>query len=135
MNKSFWLGFAAYLLPTFPLGYAWHLVIFADQYHRLEMYRPEVIIPMGLASMLIQACIFSWAYPRLFSTDARHWIGNAWRSIVIFFLLAGSFTILPVAAKYRMSSVPDFLWLETGFTMLQFAIVGPLIALAHRNHR
>lgn len=133
MNKSFWLGFVAYLLPTFPLGYAWHLVIFADQYHRLEMYRPEVIIPMGLASMLIQACIFSWAYPRLFSTDARLWLGSAWRSSVIFFLLAGSFTILPVAAKYRMSSVSDFLLLETGFTILQFAIVAPLIALAHRN--
>lgn len=134
MSKSFWLGFAAYLLPTFPLGYAWHLVIFADQYHRLEMYRPEVIIPMGLASMLIQACIFSWAYPRLFSTDAGQWLGSAWRSSVIFFLLAGSFTILPVAAKYRMSSVSDFLLLETGFTILQFAIVAPLIALAHRKH-
>lgn len=133
MRKSFWMGVAAYLLPTFPLGYFWHLVIFAEPYRRLELYRPEVIIPMGLMSMLIQACIFSWAYPRLFPPNARHWAGNAWRCGVIFALLAGSFTILPVAAKYRMTSVSDFVLLEAGFTVLQFAIVTPLIALAHRT--
>jgi len=29
--------------------------------------------------------------------------------------------------------VPFYVELETGFTLLQFAIVGPLTALAHRN--
>jgi hypothetical protein len=43
------------------------------------------------------------------------------------------FTTLAVAAKNIVSSVPIYLLLETGFTLLQFAIVGPLIALAHRN--
>jgi hypothetical protein len=32
-----------------------------------------------------------------------------------------------------MISVPAFVQLETGFTLLQFLIVGPLIALAYRN--
>lgn len=132
MNKSFWMGVVGYVLPTFPLGYLWHLVIFAEHYRRLELYRPEVIIPMGLASMLIQAYIFSWAYPRLFPTAQRNWTSNAWRCGIIFALLAGSFTILPVAAKYRMTSVLDFVLLEAGFTMLQFAVVAPLIAFAHR---
>lgn len=133
MTRSFWLGFAAYLLPTFPLGYAWHLVVFAEQYHRLEMYRPEVIIPLGLASMLIQACFFSWAYPRLFNTERARWIGSAGKCGLIFSALAVSFAVLPVAAKYRMSSVADFLTLEVAFTLLQFAVVAPLIALAHRE--
>ncbi len=133
MTKSFWLGFAAYLLPTFPLGYAWHLVVFAEQYHRLEMYRPEVIIPLGLASMLIQACFFSWAYPRLFNTERARWGSSAAKSGLIFSALAVSFAVLPVAAKYRMSSVVDFLTLEVAFTLLQFAVVAPLIALAHRE--
>jgi hypothetical protein len=48
-------------------------------------------------------------------------------------VLSWSFTTLAVAAKNIMSSVPIYLLLETGFTLLQFAIVGPLIALAHRN--
>jgi hypothetical protein len=39
LKSSFWLAVAAYLVPTFPLGYVWHLVSFGEQYHRLEMYR------------------------------------------------------------------------------------------------
>jgi hypothetical protein len=133
MYKTFWLGFAAYLLPSFPLGYFWHLAIFAEAYQRLEMYRAELIIPMGLASMLIQAAFFSWAYPRLFSIERASWGASARRGTAIFAVLAWSFTTLPVAAKYRMASVADFMALETGFTLLQFAIVTPLIALAYRK--
>jgi hypothetical protein len=48
-------------------------------------------------------------------------------------VLSWSFTTLAVAAKNIMGSVPLYVELETGFTLLQFAIVGPLIALAHRN--
>lgn len=135
MRKQFWLGFFAYLVPSFPLGYFWHLVTFAEQYHRLEMYRSDVIIPMGLASMLVQAVFFSWAYPRLFSTERARWSQSALQSFLIFAILAWSYTTLPVAAKYRMASVPDFLLLETAFNLLQFALVAPLIALAHRKAR
>jgi hypothetical protein len=48
-------------------------------------------------------------------------------------ILSWSFTTLAVAAKNIMSSVPIYLLLETGFTLMQYAIVGPLMALAHRN--
>jgi hypothetical protein len=133
MKKPCWLAMLAYLLPTFPLGYAWHLVAFQDAYDRLDLYRAEVIIPFGLASMLVQAAIFAWAYPKLFSTRREDWIASAARFGAVFALLAWSFTTLPVAAKYQMSSVTDFIKLETAFTILQFAIVSPLIALAYRG--
>lgn len=133
MRRSFWLGFAAYIIPSFPLGYCWHLVTFADQYHALDIYRDQVIIPMGLASMIVQACFFSWAYPKLFSTQNADWIKSALASAVVFALLSWSFTTLPVAAKYQMTSVADFMMLETAFTILQFSVIAPLIALAHRQ--
>lgn len=125
--------FSPNLVPTFPLGYFWHLVTFADRYHRLEMYREEVLIPLGLASMVIQAVVFARAYPRLFPVNRIPWQRGAiaWGSI--FGVLAWSFVVLPVAAKYRMASVQDFMLLETCFTALQFAVVSPLIALAHRS--
>src|SRR3979490_2598165 len=69
--RSFWLGVAAYLIPTFPIAYAWHLVVFAPAYEALGIYRPGPIIPFGFASMLIQAIAFSWAYPRLFPQRGR----------------------------------------------------------------
>lgn len=133
MSKSFWLAVLAYLLPTFPLGYFWHLVTFADRYHQLAIYRDDVIIPFGLTSMAIQALLFAWAYPRLFRADAAHWLRGTLGFGIFFGALAWSFAVLPVAAKYRMSSVQDFLMLETAFTFLQFLIVSPLIALAYRS--
>lgn len=133
MTKSFWLAVLAYLLPTFPLGYFWHLVTFAERYRQLAMYRDDVIIPFGLASMAIQAVLFAWAYPRLFGDRAASWQRGAARFGLFFGALAWSFAVLPVAAKYRMSSVPDFLMLESAFTVLQFTIVSPLVALAYRS--
>ena len=126
MNKSFWLAALAYLVPTFPLGYFWHLSIFADRYHQLAMYRDEVIIPLGLASMVLQALLYAWAYPRLFGD--RDWRSGALRFGLVFGMLAWSLAVLPVAAKYRMSSVSGFLALESAFTALQYLIVSPLIA-------
>jgi hypothetical protein len=48
-------------------------------------------------------------------------------------ILSWSFTTLAVAAKNIMTSVPTYVGLETGFTLLQFLVVGPLIALAYRD--
>jgi hypothetical protein len=133
MNQSYWLAFAAYLLPTFPLGYFWHLKTFHAQYEQLGIYREQVIIPFGLAAMVVQGLVFAWMYPRLFSTAHGDWLTSAALFGLIFGVLAWSFAVLPVAAKYRMASVGSFLALETGFTVLQFAVVSPLIALAWRD--
>jgi hypothetical protein len=130
-----WWAVAAYLLPTFPLGYTWHLATFKAAYDRLDLYRSDVVIPLGVASMAVQALLFAWIYPRLFDTGRDAWLRSATRFAAIFGVLAWSFTTLPVAAKYRMTSVADFLALETAFTLLQFAVVSPLIALAYRAPR
>ena len=64
--RAFWLGVAAYLVPTFPIAYVWHLIAFGPAYHRLEIYRDDMVIPFGLAAMAIQGVAFSWLYPRVF---------------------------------------------------------------------
>jgi len=133
MKKQFWLAALAYLLPTFPLGYAWHLVTFHEAYERLALYRAEVIIPFGLASMIIQALFIAWAYPKLFSTRREDWPASAGKFALVFGTLAWSFTTLPVAAKYDMASVSDFLKLESAFTAVQFVVIAPLVALAYRG--
>lgn len=133
VKKSFALAALAYLLPTFPLGYFWHLVTFHEAYERLALYRAEVIIPFGLVSMIIQALFMAWAYPKLFSTRREDWLGSAIRFFLTFGAFAWSLTTLPVAAKYNMTSVTDFLKLETAFTAVQFLVVAPLVALAYRG--
>jgi hypothetical protein len=131
--RGFWLGVAAYLVPTFPIAYVWHLVMFAPAYDALGIYRPDPIIPFGFASMLIQAIAFSWAYPRLFPGRGSAILRRGLVYGLALAILSWSFTTLAVAAKNIMTSVPTYVELETGFTLLQFLIVGPLIALAYRN--
>jgi len=132
-TRSFWLGVAAYLVPTFPIAYAWHLVVFAPAYDALAIYRPDPIIPFGFASMLIQGIIFSWAYPRLLPGRGSAVLKPGLIYGLALAILSWSFTTLAVAAKNIMTSVPVYMQLETGFTLVQFLIVGPLIALAHRS--
>lgn len=130
MKMRFGLGVLAYLLPTFALGFVWHLMLFHGYYERLAIYRKDIIIPFGFLSMLIQAFLFAWVYMQAFTQRNGSLISCGLRYAAFGALLSGSFTILAVAAKNVMTSVPDYLMIETAFTAVQWIMVGPLTALA-----
>lgn len=131
MSKRFALTMAAYVVPTFLLGFTWHLVLFAEYYDALRIYRPDVIIPFGFGSILVQGAIFAWAYAKLVERPEQ--VGTGLRFAAVAALLSWSFTTLAVAAKYPMTSVGGFVAIETGFTVIQFLLVGPLLALSSRG--
>ena len=131
--RNFWLGVAAYRVTTFAIAFAWHLVLFEPSYHALGIYRADPIIPFGLASMVIQGAVFSWTFPRVFAGSRGSLLKNGLLYGLGAGLLSWSFTTLAVAAKHPMASISDFVLLETAFTALQFLVVSPLIALAHRT--
>lgn len=134
MSKKFWLGLAAYVVPTFALGFLWHLVLFAQQYQVLQIYRPDIIIPFGLLSMFIQGAILSWLFPKIMRDDAgASWVLQGLKFGLLVGLFALSYSTVAVAAKHVMTSVPLYLGLETGFTILHYAVVGPLIAFVYRR--
>lgn len=130
MSRHFTLTVLAYLVPTFALGFVWHLVLFAQIYHRLGIYRPAVIVPFGFASMLLQGLIFAAVYPRVARDPAS--FRSAGRFAAVAALLSWTFTTLAVAAKHPMTSVPTFIAIETAFTLVQFGLVAPLLAVAAR---
>src|SRR5690349_24847733 len=76
-RMSYALTMLAYLVPTFALGFVWHLILFARYYERLAMYRHDVIIPFGFLSMLIQAAIFAWFYDAVFVRRGGTVLGRA----------------------------------------------------------
>ncbi len=123
------LAILAYVLPTFPLGYFWHLTIFADFYKTLEVYRGEIIIPFGILSMLIQGLIWSIIYERVFSGEPI--LKGATKFALLAFSLAWSFLVIAVAAKHRMASVGGYVLIETAFLIVHYAIVSPLIAAVY----
>lgn len=130
MTKRYILPVLAYLVPTFALGFVWHLMLFEGYYQALQIYRDDLIIPFGLLSMLIQAVIFAWIFDKGFASADGAWLPRGLRYAGLGALLSWSFTTIAVAAKNIMASVPDYLVIETAFTVVQWLIVGPLTALA-----
>jgi hypothetical protein len=126
----FFLGVLAYVVPTFALGFVWHLILFEQYYKALAMYRSDIIIPFGFLSMLIQAVIFAWIYQCIFA----RWSGARFSRVLVYAVvgaaLSWSFTTIAVAAKNVMTSVPDYLVIETAFTIVQWIMVAPLTVLA-----
>ncbi len=121
----------AYLVPTFLLGYVWHLVLFAGYYERLAMYRHDVVIPLGLASMLVQSFFFAWTWDRL-ASNGTPLAARVWRYALLGALLSWSFTTLAVAAKNVMSSRADYLAIESAFTATQWVLVATATAAISR---
>jgi ABC-type sugar transport system permease subunit len=126
----FFLAVLAYLVPSFALGFVWHLVLFEHSYAALAIYRSDIIIPFGLLSMLIQSVIFAWIYERVFAQQNATLLSRGLTYGALGTVLSWSFTTLAVAAKNVMTSVPDYLIIETGYTAVQWIMVGPLTALA-----
>lgn len=71
MNMRFGLGILAYVVPTFALGFIWHLILFDGYYEQLAIYRKDIIVPFGFLSMLIQAFVFAWIYQQAFARRNR----------------------------------------------------------------
>lgn len=130
MMRRIGIGALSYLVPTFALGFVWHLVAFKGYYDALAIYRPDVIIPFGFLAITLQAVLFAWVFDSSFTRGPV----STWRRGMYFgafgAVLSWSFTTLSVAAKNVMSSVPDYLLIESAFTVVQWAIVGPMMALA-----
>jgi hypothetical protein len=130
MTVRYGLAIIAYIVPTFAIAFVWHLVLFEDYYAALEIYRSDVIIPFGFLSMVIQATIFAWFYRLAFAGRQGTWLSRGLAYGATGALLSWSFTTIAVAAKNVMASVPDYLLIETAFTVVQWIVVGPLTALA-----
>ena len=126
----FVLGVLAYLIPTFALGFVWHLVLFESYYEALAIYRSNIIIPFGFLSMLVQAVLFAWIYESSFARRHGSFLSRSLAYGALGALLSWSFTTLAVAAKNVMASVPNYLLIETAFTLVQWIMVGPLTVLA-----
>jgi hypothetical protein len=125
------LGTLAYMLPTFPLGYFWHLVTFDDYYKSLEVYRENILVPLGIGSMIIQGFIWSVIYEQLLSGESI--ARGAVRFAALAFPIAWSFMVLAVGAKHPMTSVGGYLVIETAFLAVQYAVVSPLIAAVYAD--
>ncbi|MBI4502858.1 MAG: DUF1761 domain-containing protein [Gemmatimonadetes bacterium] len=120
----------SYVILTFIIAATWHLVVFKPLYDKLAIFtRPQPIIPLGIASMLVQAGVFAFLYPRC-AVD-----GRPARDGLLFGLatglLIGSYAVLADGAKLQVSSLSTWLVLEGAYYLFQFPIVGLVFGLIY----
>lgn len=132
MKSKFILTALTYIIPTMILGYVWHLIIFKDLYDSLAIYnRAEPIIPLGFFSMIIQGVIIAWFYP--YYAKGKSSIGKAVLFSLLFGIFLFSVSTLANAAKINVTSMTDWLLIQTAFHLLQFSVAGLFIGLVNRQ--
>lgn len=122
------LAFFSFVIPTIILGFGYKYGIFAEEYAELGMYRDNITMELGIGSMLIQGAFWSYIASKLFLNE------TFWKKTVKLFIMMFpvgiSFAVFMVGAKHVMTSVWDFILLETGFTLIMYVVICPLIALS-----
>lgn len=127
-KKRFVLAFAAYIVIVMVIATVWHLVLFKDVYAAARM-REQPLFHLGIASMVIQALIVAYLYPRLSLTGTP--VTRGLKFGLLTGLLLGSYGVLAEAGKYDVGPVSTFLFWEGVFFILQYSVVGITVGLIY----
>lgn len=113
------LGSLAYIIPTFPLAYFWHLKWFKNSYERWE-YFGEPNVPLGFGTIVLQGAVLSIAYmlAPITHSSAAHALGF----VVVFAAYHWSVHVLAAMAKNGRMRTWGYFGLETLYLALQFGI-------------
>lgn len=127
----FVLTILAYVVTTFAVQGSSHFAINADHYAAIAILRPDPIIPMGVASMVIQGTIFALLFPLCSPRPATI------RSGVVFSWALGAFLasymVLGESGKYAVPSIRSWVVVEGIVAAVQFTVFGVLLGLIHRG--
>ncbi len=125
-RKSYWSAVGAYVLCTFLIAAPWHLVFFKPVYDELAIFtRHEPLVPLGLASMLMQGLVLSYLYP-LYAQGRPSVKTGATFGLLMGVLLASS-AVFAEAGKQNVTSLSTWLLLESVYYLFQFGVVGAVM--------
>lgn len=123
----------AYVLTTFAVQATSHFVINADHFAAIPIMRAEPLVPLGIASMIIQGLIFAWLYP-VYAAGAS----SVRRGIAFSWMIGGflaSYIVLGEAGKYAIPSVRSWIAVEASAAFVQYTLFGVWLGLIHRAPR
>jgi Putative prokaryotic signal transducing protein len=124
--KTFFTLAAAYVVLTFAIAATWHLAAFKDIYDALGIFtRKEPIIPLGVASMLIQGAVVAYLFPLLVNADRPIFSGMKIGLVLGVFM--GSNAVLAEGGHQEVASLATWIFLEGTYYVVQFVVVGALL--------
>ncbi|MFS2318160.1 hypothetical protein RMQ97_09500 [Maricaulis sp. D1M11] len=121
----------AFMAITFGVQGLSHFVINVDHYAQIRFARPDPVMPMGFAAMLVQSLIMGMVMSRFFPNGAtlRDGIGVSG----VFGLFLASYIVLAEPAKYAAPSIPAWMLVEATASTIQFGVFGVILGLIHRK--
>jgi len=123
---------AIYVLAKLIMGLSWHLVLFRATLEAATPFaRPEPIIPLGMAAMVVQGTLLIGIYPRFHRSQSRMTSGLVFGALAGLFLAAGAIWV--EVAKFAFADGLTYFVLETIYEVVSFAVLGLLIALRHEE--
>jgi hypothetical protein len=123
------LAVLAYVVSSMLLAVPWHLVWFKREYHDFGIYtRADPIIPLGLATMLVQGVVMAWIYPRWYRGGVPAAEGVKFSLLIGLFLF--SVSTVATIAKVEVTDPWRFVLLSGIFHTIQFIVAGAGIGLA-----
>ncbi len=125
------LTILAYVLTTFAVQGTSHFAINADHFAAIPIMRAEPMIPLGIASMVIQGLIFASLYPSYANSAS-----TIRKGIIFSWLIGGflaSYIVLGEVGKYAIPSVAGWIAVEASSAFVQFTLFGLWLGLIHRN--
>jgi len=109
----------------------WHLVLFREVLAAATPFaRPEPLIPVGLAAMLLQGTALIALYPRFHRADARLRSGLVFGAVAGLFLATGAIWV--DVGKFQFAHGATYLALESVYEVGSFALLGLVVAVRHR---
>lgn len=125
------LTILAFVLVTFSVQGLSHFVINADHYASIGFLRADTIMPLGFATMIIQALVLSLAMSKLWPDGAS--IKHGLVMSACFGLFLASYIVLAEPAKYAVPSIPAWMMIEAVASAIQFGVFGVLLGLIYRR--
>ena len=127
--SKFIFGVLAYVLPSMPWGYFWHLRVFERRYENWEYFGTEPSVPLAFIAMVIQGTILSGTYALL---PIEH---DSISNIVLFVSVMGIFfwsrVVVPSMARHAPTRKAGFFLLETAYLVGQYALFGALLCVVY----
>lgn len=136
MGKRVALAALGYTVITFILGITWHLVLFREVYETFGVYtRKQPVIPMGLASMVIQGFLLASLYARQSRSIPSRPFSDAIRFNLLMGLFFVSGTVLALAAKAEVAHLAAWFGYNLAFSLIQFLLSGLVFGFVFRGSR
>ncbi|MTI31387.1 hypothetical protein [Xanthovirga aplysinae] len=123
------LAFLSFVIPTLIIGFTFKFKIFKEEYDALNMHRENIALLFAFGSLFIQGVFWPYICSTLFLQDS--FLRRTLKLFSLAFPLGFSFGVCVIAAKHVMTSLEDFVVLETGFTLIMYAVVCPLISMCY----